>query len=226
MSAVRRRRSPRTRGWRRPERTHRSWEPRCHPRALAHSGNARDAGRWRRACRRTDRRGAHVRVSSLSAGFGVVARTIFGKRTKDIDARSPRFTTEGTRKRAWTWSDERHHPVVGAPEHAARRRRRRWVLDLHLRHGTSARTSRHTSVSFVPNASPRISLRPSRLTLTLSSGLLPAALVQDRARRKRRDASQVRTHHAQVPHMSRKVRPPLLMCFHVLRLVSPVPARS
>ena len=57
---------------------------------------------------------------------------------------------------------------------------------------------------------PESRLRPSRLTLTLSSGLLPAALVQDRARRKRRDASQVRTHHAQVPHMSRKVRPPHL----------------
>ena len=60
-------------------------------------------------------------------------------------------------------SDERHHPVVGAPEHAASRRRRRRVLDLHLRHGTSA-TSRHTSVSFsrtrLPNPAASIPTHP------------------------------------------------------------------
>ena len=86
------------RGWRRPERTHRRWEPRCHPHALAHSGNARDAGRWRRACRRTDRRGAHVRVSSLSAGFGVVARTIFVKTNERHRRAQPRIHNAGHSK--------------------------------------------------------------------------------------------------------------------------------
>lgn len=37
--------------------------------------------------------------------------------------------------------------------------------------------------------------------------LLPAALVQDGARRERRDAQKVRAHHQEVPNVPRKVRP-------------------
>lgn len=100
MSAVRRRRSPRARGWRRPELTCRRWETRCHRRALAHAGNARDAGRWRPR-RRTDR-GAHSFCGRSLQLSGVVARAIRGKRKTSKNQRraQPEVTSEGTRERA------------------------------------------------------------------------------------------------------------------------------
>ena len=153
-----------TRGWHRPERAHRRREPKCHRRALAHSGNARDAGRWRRACRRTDR-GAHSFCRGANELFVETERgaNISRRKRKTTPAE---VTSEGTRNRAleamsdttpW-WERPSTQPADGGDEGCS------------ISTSVTVRLRLQDTLQFrSPERVYRLPLRPSRLTLTLSS---------------------------------------------------------